>query len=384
MISTADLYATSRKLFSFTGKIRLCMAVLLTAGCFSTGFSQNTDSLSIDRMLNTVFTADSTIRLFILGEDHTQNNAEHKLKIIRLLYEQYGFRKIAMEYPRSVEPQMNAYISGKTSEPGATLENVNSMNPEDLIVLLKGIRAMNRTFAAADPLQIFCFDVDAEANKYALNGVKRFLENYDQKKVQTLNILASQKVKTNDEASAVFARIISELRTKEDYYTTVFTENDRLLLDDIIEGFELISSNGKISIVNDSLLAARELFLVKMMDRQLQQHPAEKLIVFTGQEHASSLNPDPYGMPFTMTHELKRRYTGITSFYSIYYNRKKSFADHFFAEYIDLLDEGSVRAFVENPGLDYLVLPKDQLTASPELYSRCDGVLIKNCKGQKR
>lgn len=344
---------------------------------------QEDDPKAIERDLRTVFKADSALRLVILGEDHDKNNTEHKLKIVQLLQEEFDFSYVGIELPRSMEPKINAFISGKTDKLDKQLAKSNPHNETDFVLLFNGLRAINQALPVGKKIKVICFDIESADGKHMFDGLNYFLTDYAQEDVHTLDSLLRKRSKEKAEIARVIGQLKAELETNKKHYEDVFGEQQQQL-DDIIEDIEVLNFYG-LSIFNDSLLAKREALLVKVLDRELTQNDQLKMVVFCGQDHASLLETDEPGSPIPMSYQLKyQKGWQLLTFYTLYYNHRLTLVDRVFGDYISLLDQKCLQVFTEHPDMKYTVLSKEQLKSSNELYIRCDGVLIKNCFGRKR
>ncbi|MFT6502840.1 MAG: hypothetical protein ACJASQ_002971 [Crocinitomicaceae bacterium] len=345
------------------------------------GFLVQAQSFDSTQVFQNKLKIPDSIEILVLGEEHHMDNSEHKLALIKELYYSHNTRRVIIEMPRIYEYLVREYVLNNDQWAYNLLLKAKSMNEEDRMRLLEGIRAFNSSLSKEEMVEVNCFDIDDEVGENALVNIDVVLSRWDDSKLKLLKSLTHKKTSNLDSLSSNLNKIELELESNKEVYQQVFKEYYTTIIE-AVSAVSIANYNGKISMKNDTLLLEREKFISKSIRSITEKDSSNLTLVFAGQLHATNLIYDSIFDSYSFTSMLRANY-GINtmSCYTIYYNRKIPLFQRCQDQYEDDLNFDLKSKFEKH---DYLFIEKDGLEDSPFLQERCDAILVKNCYGKKR
>jgi len=322
---------------------------------------------------------DPAIKLYVIGEDHWQENSELQIKVIHYLLEKQKIDKIILEIPQEIAEIVDNYVK----------------NGED--------KSIN------DLYKLFAKKIGANMKKLVENIREYNLSNHDSVRIEIkgLDFLSFDLYQNQIKALSLIFPELQYCNTPliKRYFFTEKTANYcrskakkviDSLINDVVEHsqlyifclgkrFELFEEQLNQLTYNylsfkkfDSL---REPFMSKKLIETIES--SNLCVLICGASHALVLKNDSwfYGIsPISMVAEAKIKYPKqVFSIITQYYDRKLI---HIFPEFNLLKNPNSI--YFKNNKKQYKIIIGEELKLHPEADKRCNMIIIQNTKFIKK
>lgn len=318
-----------------------------------------------------------SINFFLLGENHQMNNTPHKLELIKHLYKTWGVKEIGLEYPRTLEKRVNDYIIDGNLVAFDEIKDVFFQNKWDQHALLEGIYILNKGLSQSNKLHVTCFDMDMDPRDIALIELEAMLDYHSDMRLDTL--ISIIQISNNE---LLLDNAIKELREELINNFQLYYEilgDDLIVLNDAINAAEITAKHEDISLDNDTLYLERENFICHSLNEAIMRMNTKKMLVFIGSYHISNLEIDDISETSSSNFILRNQYARNTlSVVTIYHNQKHLPMNLFSSSYADYLNLDLFHFFKKRKK-QFFYLGKESFLASPDIFARFDGILVKDC-----
>ncbi|MCH2230148.1 MAG: hypothetical protein MK105_07365 [Crocinitomicaceae bacterium] len=284
-------------------------------------------------------------KIYLVGEDHTNNNACSRLAIIESCLSTFDTINIGLEISKSYEVEIKSYLNQFDPALPKRLKSIDIKNRKDFYSFVVGLRKIANSHKTV--INVNCFDVENVFDIHSTEALIRFCESFKGLKNTKLWRLVNQYVDKENIVSH-FDQIILECNRNPFYKKALGAEWDNLLL--VIDGSLISAKNAKNTIKNARYMDEREEFMSKCLLRKLQF----PLIVFSGENHVSKFDKEFWGTQKTL--------------YNLLIAGSKTIPHSILA----LFPSKKILKKIPNKKFDYIDLVND------EMFNRFDSVLIVN------
>jgi len=324
---------------------------------------------------------DPNIRLYAIGESHTDDNSDLHLGILHYLQENTQINVVILELSEEMVKIINAYVRDGNMKPQMEelLALLGNTSEENKIALINDLRKYN--LSVSDDRKISVIGIDFYSSNIFHSQMKALqiifpeLKNVNRPLVQGYIVKGRKKHSSSKKGKAIVSLLIEDATENKKQYESQLG----IRTTEYMRQLELIQLNYiKNWRRSDSV---RESILSHNLNTIIDSNKVSVLIC--GAMHSLNKEHDSWfhGYPFTsMLATAKSRYPGQTFSIVTQYYDKKLF--RFFGEF-NLLSNPNALYF-EDRTKRYEVLTKEELKQHPKADARCDMVIVQNTRWKKR
>jgi hypothetical protein len=346
------------------------LLLLFNLKTFSQELSQD---LKLKKDLTSHLSNDTT-QFYILGEDHYEQNYEHKLTLLFGLNESIGLNKLGVEMPVSFEFYINNFLLNDDLTIFTILDEVFKNTKQNFRTILLEIYGYN--FYHENKISVFCVDIPMYS--YSSTGTSLY---YNFKNVKNIDKLKLNDVLNKDtksikrsESIELTRVLVDDFRKNKNKYLEIL-DSSFVLFNTILKGMEIAYSHNQVFSYEFNI--KREEYILNNILENTKN--GEKCVIFCGLDHVSKKDCDTLLVEKcenSFTNMLIDKYSKNVISIGVEYSRTR-FQDffHFGESYI--FSEEVRRNRTKKP---YYILDKEELEELNGIDSMYDAVIIKNVR----
>jgi len=324
---------------------------------------------------------DPNIRLYAIGENHVEDNADLHLSIIRYIQQNADVNVLILEFPVEMCKIINEYVLNgrKKEEMDALLNLYNRRARRNYILIVDYIREYNLSvsnekkirIAGIDRITLDFFYLQAKA----LDVIFPELENSDLPLVKNYITHPKKKYASRKKDESIVDTLIKDASKNAILYKAYLKDRFPIYVEQL---YQIKADYTHSWRKEDSI---RELFMFSNLDTIIDSYKVSILIC--GGAHTLKKEKDTYYYGYAFTSILAvadYKYPNQTFSLVTQHYDKKLF--RFFDEF-NLLSNPNALYF-EDRTKRYEVLTKEELKQHPKADERCDMVIVQNTRWKKK
>jgi len=353
------------------------MKILLILFILLFNFKAFSQELSQDLKLKkdlTFHLSNDTTQFYILGEDHYEQNYEHKLSLLFGLNESIGLNRLGVEMPVSFELYINNFLLNDDLTIFRILDEVFKNTRQNFRTILLEIYGYN--FYHENKISVFCIDIPMYS--YSSTGTSLYynfknVKNIDKLKLSDVLNKDTKSIKRSE--SIELTKVLVDDLKKNDLKYLEILDSSYILYNNILKGMEISYSHNQV--FSHEFNIKREEYILNNILENTKN--GEKCVIFCGLDHISKTTCDTLFMERcenSFTNMLIDKHSKNVMSIAVEYSRTK-FQDffHFGESYI--FRKEIRMGFTQKP---YYIIDEIKLKLLNESDSMYDAVIIKNVR----